>query len=169
MKKYSTLIALAAVIIVAVLVVVLVVYLNSIEKGNNFTLGDYTVISQGAGVAIVSYDGDATVLTVPSKVEGKKIVDSIKFISLDYDIEINFNEKNEIKYNNLIKENSILSEDKIEYNNIDNGNDDNINFIGNKEEYFDNTVNNIKNIIEAKFEQFENMAKMMDIEEFILK
>ena len=74
MKKYSTLIALAAVIIVAVLVVVLVVYLNSIEKGNNFTLGDYTVISQGAGVAIVSYDGDETVLTVPSKVEGKKIV-----------------------------------------------------------------------------------------------
>ena len=103
--------------------------------------------------------------------EGKKIVDSIKFINLDYDIDINPNEKKEIKYKNLIKENSILSdEDKIKLNNIiDKGNDDNMNFIGNKEEYFDNTVNNIKNIIEAKFEQFENMAKMMDIEEFILK
>ena len=102
--------------------------------------------------------------------EGKKIVDSIKFISLDYDIDINSNEKNEIKYKNLVKENNILNdEDKGDFNNIDKGNDDNMDFIGNKEEYCDNTVNNIKNIIEVKLEQFDNMAKMMDIDEFILK
>ena len=44
-----------------------------------------------------------------------------------------------------------------------------MNFIGNKEEYCDNIVNNIKNIIDVKFEQFDNMTKMMDIDEFILK
>ena len=74
MKKYSKLIALATVLVIAISVTVLVVYLNSIEKGTNFKLGEYTVISQGAGVAIVSYDGEDTTLTIPAKIEGKKIV-----------------------------------------------------------------------------------------------
>ena len=74
LKKYSKLIAFAAILVVAILVTVLVVYFNSIEKGTNFQLGDYTVVSQGAGVAIVSYDGEETSLFVPAKIEGKKIV-----------------------------------------------------------------------------------------------
>ena len=74
MKKYSKLIALASVIVIAILVTVLVVYFNSIEKGNNFQLGDYTVVAQGAGVAIVKYDGEETELKIPASIEGKKIV-----------------------------------------------------------------------------------------------
>lgn len=104
--------------------------------------------------------------------EGKKIVDNYnaQFISLDYDIDINSNEKNEIKYKNLMEENMILNDkDKIDLNEIDKGNDDNLNFIGNKDEYYDNIINNIKKIIEVKFEKFYNMTKMMDIDEFILK
>ena len=105
-------------------------------------------------------------------IEGKKIVDdyNLKFISLDYDIDINSNEKNEIKYQNLIKEKLILNDkDKVEFNNLDNGNDDNLNYIGNKEEHYDNIVNSIKQVIELKYEQFCCMTKMMDIDEFILK
>ena len=82
--------------------------------------------------------------------EGKKIVDNykIKFISLDYDIDIHSNEKNEIKYKNLVKDNLILNnKDQTDFNNIEKGNDDNLNFIGNKEDYCDNIVNNIKKII----------------------
>ena len=75
MKKYAKLIALTSVLVVAVLVTVLVVYLNSIEKDTNFKLGSYTVISQGAGIAIVSYDDEeATELVIPAKIEGKKVV-----------------------------------------------------------------------------------------------
>ena len=74
MKNYKMLIVLVTIILVAVGVTILVVYLNSIEKGTNFKLGDYTVVSQGAGVAIVTYDGDETTLEVPAKIEGKKIV-----------------------------------------------------------------------------------------------
>ena len=74
MKNYKMLIVLVSIILIAVGVTVLVVYLNSIEKGNNFELGDYTVVSQGAGVAIVTYNGEETTLVVPSKIEGKKIV-----------------------------------------------------------------------------------------------
>ena len=75
MKKYQKLIALAVVLVIAISVTVLVVYLNSIEKNTNFKLGSYTVISQGAGVAIVSFDDEeATEVTIPAKIEGKKIV-----------------------------------------------------------------------------------------------
>ena len=74
MKNYKMLIVLVSIILITVGVTVLVVYLNSIEKGNNFELGDYTVVSQGAGVAIVTYNGDETTLVVPNKIEGKKIV-----------------------------------------------------------------------------------------------
>ncbi|MCR4874387.1 MAG: leucine-rich repeat domain-containing protein [Clostridia bacterium] len=74
LKKYSKLIAFAAILVIAILITVLVVYFNSIEKGTNFTLGDYTVVSQGAGIAIVSYDGEETSLVIPAKIEGKKVV-----------------------------------------------------------------------------------------------
>lgn len=103
--------------------------------------------------------------------EGREIVDNynLKFVSLDYDIDIKSNEKIEIKYKNLIKENLISKdEDKKDFN-IENGNDDNLNFINNKEEYYDIIVNDIKKIFEVKCEQFCRMAKMMDIDEFILK
>ena len=91
-KNYKMLIVLVSIILVAVGVTILVVYLNSIEKGNNFQLGDYTVVAQGAGVAIVSYDGEETTLTIPSKIEGKKIVavkedafKSAKVVSLSFE------------------------------------------------------------------------------------
>lgn len=77
MKKYSKLIALASILVIAIVVTVLVVYFNSIEKDNNFKLGDYTVVAQGAGVAIVTYDGEETSVEIPASIDNKKIV-SIK-------------------------------------------------------------------------------------------
>ena len=77
MKKYSKLIALVSILVIAIVVTVLVVYFNSIEKDNNFKLGDYTVVAQGAGVAIVTYDGEETSVEIPTSIDNKKIV-SIK-------------------------------------------------------------------------------------------
>ena len=74
MKKYQKIIALASILVIAVVVTVLVVYFNSIEKENSFKLGDYTVVAQGAGVAIVSYDGEETSVEVPASIDKKKIV-----------------------------------------------------------------------------------------------
>ena len=74
MKKYSKLIALATIIVLAVGITVLVVALNSIQKDAEFALGDYTVVAQGAGVAIVNYTGDETAVTIPSTIDKKKIV-----------------------------------------------------------------------------------------------
>ena len=74
MKKYAKLIALVSIIVVAIGATILGVYLNSIEKGNNFKLDDYTVRSEGNGVTIVSYDGDKTSVTIRGKLEGKKVV-----------------------------------------------------------------------------------------------
>lgn len=74
MKKYSKQIALAVIIVLAVVITVISVYFNSLEKDKEFKLGDYTVVSEGSGVSIVSYNGSETNLTIPAKVEGKKIV-----------------------------------------------------------------------------------------------
>jgi len=74
MKKYSKQIALAVIIVVAIMITVISVYFNSLERDKEFKLGDYTVVSEGSGVSIVSYNGSATTLTIPAKVEGKKIV-----------------------------------------------------------------------------------------------
>lgn len=74
MKKYQKIIALASIIVIAITITVLAVYFNSIEKDKEFQLGSYTVVSQGAGVAIVGYTGDETTLVVPAKIENKKVV-----------------------------------------------------------------------------------------------
>ena len=73
-KKYINLIIFVSILVIAIVATILVVYFNSIEKGTNFKLGDYTVISQGSGVALVSYDGEETEVSIPYKIEGKKIV-----------------------------------------------------------------------------------------------
>ena len=74
MKKYAKLIALLSIIFVAIGATILGVYLNSIEKGNNFKLDDYIVRSEGNGVTIVSYEGEDTSITISSKIGGKKLV-----------------------------------------------------------------------------------------------
>ena len=74
MKKYSKQIALAVIIVLAIGIITIAVVMNSINQNSQFTLGDYTVVSEGNGVSIVSYDGDNTSLTIPAKIEGKKVV-----------------------------------------------------------------------------------------------
>ena len=74
MKTYAKLIALLSIIFVAIGATILGVYLNSIEKGNNFKLEDYIVRSEGNGVTIVSYEGEDTSITISSKIGGKKLV-----------------------------------------------------------------------------------------------
>ena len=105
-------------------------------------------------------------------IEGKKIVDnySLKFIKLDYEIEIKNDENNEKKYENIAKENLIINdEENKEVNSVDIGNDDNLKFIGNDEEYLKNVIIKIKNIMEENAKKFEEMSKMVDFDEFLLK
>lgn len=107
--------------------------------------------------------------------EGKKIAEAYnqKFVNLDYDIELNAKEKDEIKYNNLISESQILREDdNNNLNKIEKGKDDNFNLIGNLDkgnEIVILTENKIKNIINQNIEKFSNMSKMIDFDEFLLK
>ena len=107
--------------------------------------------------------------------EGKKIAEAYnqKFVNLDYDIEINAKEKDEIKYNNLISESQILREDdNNNLNQIEKGKDDIFNLIGNLDkgnEIVNLTENKIKNIINQNIEKFSNMSKMIDFDEFLLK
>lgn len=74
MKVNAKAIFLVGLIIIAILASILVVYLNSIEKGKNFVLGEYEVTSESNGISIVSYKGKSTNYTVPAKIEGKKVV-----------------------------------------------------------------------------------------------
>lgn len=107
--------------------------------------------------------------------EGKKIAEAYnqKFVNLNYDIEINSKEKDEIKYNNLISESHILrDDDNNNLNKIEKGKDDNFNLIGNLDkdnEFVNPTENKINNIINQNIEKFNNMSKLIDFDEFLLK
>ena len=105
-------------------------------------------------------------------IEGKKIVDDykLKFISLDYDIDIKNNEKIEKKYENLMRDKLIFNdEDKDDLSNMDIGNEDNLKMIGNKEDHFIDIVSKIKHIIDENIEKYSSMNKMMDSDEFLLQ
>ena len=54
MKKYAKPIALVAILVVAIALIFVSVYFNSLEKDKEFTLGDFTVVSEGSGISIVS-------------------------------------------------------------------------------------------------------------------
>ena len=103
--------------------------------------------------------------------EGKKIVDEYKqkFVSLDYDIEINSNDKAEMKYTNLIKSDLTLNNKIEDLNQLDKGVDDNFNYIGKDEENINDIINKIKNVIELNTEKFNAMSKLIDFKEFILE
>ena len=107
--------------------------------------------------------------------EGKKIAEAYnqKFVNLNYDIKLNANEKDEIKYINLISESQILRKDNNDnLNQIEKGKDDNFNLIGNLDndnEIINPTENIIKNIINQNIDKFNNMSKMIDFDEFLLK
>ena len=105
-------------------------------------------------------------------IEGKKIVDSynLKFIRLDYVIEVKGNDNAEKKYENISKENLVFNEEeKKELNNVDKGDANNLKFVGNEEDYLKDILYKIKNIMEEKAKNFESMGKMIDLDEFILK
>ena len=105
-------------------------------------------------------------------IEGKKIVSyfNLKFISLDYNIEVKSNDNAYKKYENITKENLIFNEeDKKGINILDKGDDDNFKFVGNEQEYLKDIIYSIKNIMEENIKNFESICKIMDIDEFILK
>lgn len=103
--------------------------------------------------------------------EGKKIAEkfSQKFVSLNYDIEVNSKEQNEKKYENIIKENKIFISDETNMKIIENGTDGNFILIGKDEEITNLIENKLKKIINQNLEIFYNMSKMMNIDEFLLK
>ena len=102
----------------------------------------------------------------------KKIVDSynLKFIRLDYEIEVKSNDNAEKTYGNISKENLVFNdEEKKKLNNVENGEDNNLKFVGNEEDYLKDILYKIKNIMEEKEKNFEAMGKMIDLNECILK
>ena len=103
---------------------------------------------------------------------GKKIVDdfSQKFVSLDYDIDINSNDKKEKKYEKIMNEEKILNHmDNDNLNKIEDGNNENFNFIGKDEENINIIEKQIKIMVENNLNKFNNLSKMIDFDEFLLK
>ena len=103
---------------------------------------------------------------------GKKIVDdfSQKFVCLDYDIDINSNDKKEKKYEKIMKEEKILNYmDNDNLNKIEDGNNENFNLIGKEEENINTIEKQIKIIVENNLNKFNNLSKMIDFDEFLLK
>ena len=103
--------------------------------------------------------------------EGKKIIDEYKqkFVSLDYDIEIKSNDKAELKYQSLIKNDLIFNKKIEDLIQLDKGVDENFKYIGNDEENVNDIVNKIKNVIELNTEKFDAMSKLIDFKDFILE
>lgn len=104
--------------------------------------------------------------------EGKKIAEEYnkKFVSLDYEIEIKSNDKNETKYKSIIKHNfDDFNKKNEEIKNLEKGDDNNFNYIGNDEECVNTIVNKINNVIELNLEKFCSFSNLIDFKDFILE
>ena len=96
-------------------------------------------------------------------------LEALESFYLDYDIEIkSINNKKEKKYENLINEEKILLENNHKNDNVENGNDENFNYIGKDEENINIIENKINNLIDKNMEKYNNLSNMIDFNEFLL-
>lgn len=107
--------------------------------------------------------------------ESSKIVENYKnrFVDLDYDIPQNFSEDNEIKYNQLIKNEKILNQDSIKnsfiFTIIEPGNDTNFEYIGKNDKEFIEKEDILRKKIESTFIMCNNLSNIYETSEILLK
>ena len=100
--------------------------------------------------------------------EFNSIVEDItkKYISINFEAELNANQKNEVEYVKIIKEDKNLgNEEKNE--NIEPGNDDNFNLVSEDNEYFDGLEKEIKQKMDASMNKRKEIEKLYDINEIL--
>ena len=89
-----------------------------------------------------------------------------KYISINFEVELNPSHKKETKYEKLINEDKNLGNNEIKKN-IEPGNDDNFNLVSEENEYFDNIEKEINQKMEAVVNKKKEMEKIYDINEIL--
>ena len=90
-----------------------------------------------------------------------------KFVNINYDIEINKNEKTEKKYDNLFNLNKeeMISNEMIHIN----GDNNNFDLIGKNEDYIQTAENNINSYIKRSSEIFKSLSNLINSDNLVLK
>ena len=91
-----------------------------------------------------------------------------KFLSINYEIEININQKNEEKYKNIFDENN-FNNDTDNNTNISNGDNNNFDIIGKNNDYIESVEKNLKIYMGKNLEKFKSFKSLGDVENFFLK
>ena len=96
--------------------------------------------------------------------EFKKIVNDTKnkFIEIDFQIKQNISENNEKKYNNIITEDKVFSD---ENDNLEGGNDDNFNLIN--DNFDEKTENNARQKLEDIIKKGKEIDEIYDINQIL--
>ena len=103
----------------------------------------------------------------------KKIVDEhkAKFVSIDYQIEQNYNEQSVEKYNKLVKNEKILENDNFKESKvcsvINPGSDNNFDLIGIKNLEIDDIEKKIKVKMEDILKKFDNIPSIYDAKDIV--
>ena len=102
--------------------------------------------------------------------ENNKEIEDIKnkFVSINYEIEININPKIEEKYKNIFDENN-FNNDTDNNTNISNGDNNNFDIIGKKDDYIESVEKNLKIYMGKNLEKFKSLKSLGDVENFFLK
>ena len=100
--------------------------------------------------------------------EVRKIVDKFKgnFIEIDFQVEQNVTEKIEKKYNDIIKEDNLLTTENEISNSIEEGNDDNFNLLSYNSN-INEAENNLKKMIEEEINKRNELTMIYDINEIL--
>ena len=100
--------------------------------------------------------------------EFKNIINDItkKYISLDFEVELKPNQKNEREYNKIINEKKNLENEEIKEN-IEPGNDDNFNAVSGPDENFDNIEKEINEKMNEIINKKKEIEKIYDFNEII--
>lgn len=102
--------------------------------------------------------------------ENNKEIEDIKnkFVSINYEIEININPKNEEKYKNIFDENN-FNIDVYNNTNISNGDNNNFDIIGKNNDYIESVEKNLKIYMGKNLEKLKSLKSLGDVENFFLK
>ena len=100
--------------------------------------------------------------------EARKIVDKFKgnFIEIDFQVEQNVTEKIEKKYNDIIKEDNLLTTENEISNSVEEGNDDNFNLLSYNSN-INEAENNLKKMIEKEINKRNELTMIYDINEIL--
>ena len=102
--------------------------------------------------------------------ENNKEIEDIKnkFVSINYEIEININPKNEENYKNIFDQNN-FNIDVDNNTNISNGDNNNFDIIGKNDDYIESVEKNLKIYMGKNLEKLKSLKSLGDVENFFLK